>query len=115
MTKPTTDEFGEEAGALASSAQEKAREAFRAGSDYVRENPVPIIIGAVIFGAVLGALLVPREPRRQRDARHIARELLETVYDDLSDKLPQLKKQAITTRDSIADRVQELGQKLKWW
>ena len=96
-----------------SRAQEKAQDAYEVSRDYVRENPVPVIVGALVVGAALGILL--SRDRRQKDASEIARDLLETVYDDISEKLPKLRKQATATKDSLFDQVSDLSQKLRWW
>lgn len=98
---------------LGARAQERAQVAYEASRDYVRENPLPVILGAFVVGAALGALLA--RDRREKDASELARDLLDTVYSDLSDKIPKLRKQAVATKDNLIDQVQDLGQKLRWW
>ena len=58
MTNKTNwpDDAREEAQKALSTAQDTA---VRTGEKYLRENPIPIILGALLIGAVLGALLRP--------------------------------------------------------
>ncbi len=94
---------------------DKAPEAPRTGQRNSRENPLPLILLALVLGALVGAFLSRRE-RKQKDAVQAAKEWLETAYGQLAEKLPQPKK---TTKSwcqaAFLDQAQQVGKKLKWW
>ena len=50
-------EYAEKLGESAVVAQEQARKAYDGGQAYVKENPVPSVLGAFAFGMLLGVLL----------------------------------------------------------
>ena len=56
-------------------AQSKAQDALVASKNYVRENPVPVIVGALLLGAGIGYLLSQRE-KEEKDTAQAARDLL---------------------------------------
>jgi ElaB/YqjD/DUF883 family membrane-anchored ribosome-binding protein len=95
-------------------AQGKAQDALEASRTYVRENPIPIIVGAFLLGAGLGYLLSQRE-KEEKDTAQAARELLEIAYHEVADKIPALKKRYTDGQANLIDQAQNLGQKLKWW
>ena len=78
---------------------------------------MPIIVGALLVGAVLGVLLSQRDrdERKAKDTVQAARDLVETAYGELLEKLPKLKKQYSDTQDHLLEQAQDLGKKLKWW
>jgi ElaB/YqjD/DUF883 family membrane-anchored ribosome-binding protein len=95
--------------------REKAEEAFDSGRQYVRENPVWVILGAFVLGAVIGALLVPRPARKEPDAVQTVRDWLEKVLEDFSKQWPKAKKQAQALQEDIVGQAQKLGKKLPSW
>jgi hypothetical protein len=101
---------------------DKAQEAWKSGQQYARENPLPLILMALVLGALLGAFLSRRE-RKQKDAVQAAKEWLEAAYQQLAEKLPQLaeklpqpkKATASWCQAAFLDQAQQVGKKLKWW
>jgi hypothetical protein len=87
-----------------------------------RENPLPLIMLALVLGALLGAFLSRRE-RRQKDAVQAAKEWLESAYEQLAEKLPQLAEKLPQPKKptrswcqaAFLDQAQQVGKKLKWW
>lgn len=94
--------------------QDKAQEAIRTGTQYVRENPVPAILGAFLLGGALGAILASCN-RREAEPPHGAREWLESTLQEISNRLPRAKKQVCGIQDSIVDQAQEIGRKFRFW
>ena len=96
----------------------KAQEAWKTG----QQNPLPLILVALVVGALLGALLSRRE-RKKKDAVQAAKEWLEAAYEQLAEKLPQLaeklpqpKKLTVPwCQAAFLDQAQQVGKKLKWW
>lgn len=109
----TPDTPAENLKALAASAQSKAQDALQAGQDYAKENPVVLIGGALVLGIVIGLLCGHREPKR-KETTEIARDLLDDVLAQISDRLPNFKK-ASCCPSSILKGCQDAGKKLKWW
>jgi ElaB/YqjD/DUF883 family membrane-anchored ribosome-binding protein len=50
-------EYADKLGDSAAQAQEQARRAYEGGQEYVKENPVPSVLGAFAVGVLLGVLL----------------------------------------------------------
>lgn len=50
-------EYAEKLGESAAQAQEQARKAYDGGQAYVKENPVPSVLGAFAIGMLLGVLI----------------------------------------------------------
>jgi hypothetical protein len=105
-----------------SSEFDKAPESRRPGQRYARENPLPLIMLALVLGALLGAFLSRRE-RKQKDAVQAAKEWLESAYEQLAEKLPQLAEKLPQPKKptkswcqaAFLDQAQQVGKKLKWW
>jgi len=95
-------------------AQSKAQDALVASKTYVRENPVPVIVGALLLGAGIGYLLSQRE-KEEKDTAQAARDLLEIAYNEVAEKIPSLKKRYAEGQANLIDQAQSLGSKLKWW
>ena len=110
----TLENFTSRAQEFTHRAQERAQDAFQVSRQYVKENPVPIIVGALLVGAVLGVLLSQRD-RKEKDTVQAARDLVETAYSELLEKLPKLKKHYSDTQSHLLEQAQDLGSKLKWW
>ena len=49
------------------SSKERAVDAFNRGEEYVRENPVPVLVTALIFGFALGLVAGRRETWQERN------------------------------------------------
>lgn len=100
--------------AAVETAQAKAKQALQTGQDYVRSNPVPVALGALVVGVVLGALLAPR-PRKPADPVQSVRDWLEESLSDISHRIPDVKKRACGLSHDVRDQVSDLGRKLKIW
>jgi ElaB/YqjD/DUF883 family membrane-anchored ribosome-binding protein len=113
MTNETNwpDDAREEAQKALSTAQDTA---VRTGQNYLRENPIPIILGALLIGAVLGALLRP-PPRREPDAAQAVRDWVEKTLEELAAKWPKAKAQARSMQDDLLDQAQDLRKKVSFW
>ena len=61
MTNETNwpDDAREEAQKALSTAQDTAQDAVRTGQTYLRENPIPVILGALLIGAGMAAAGAP--------------------------------------------------------
>ena len=89
-----------------STAQGTAENAVCTGTRYryARENQIPIILGAVLVGAVLGACLAPKRHKKP-DAVQIVRDWLEKTLEQISEQWPKTKKQARSIQDKLARRL----------
>jgi len=120
MSNPIPEEIGttstefDETPPPACKCVEGAKSAYAASRKYVKENPIPVIAGAFALGLGLGYLLSQRE-EKEKDTAQAARELLDTAYSELRDKIPQLKQRYAETQSNIVEQAQALGSKLKWW
>lgn len=125
MTSYPPSEYGPDPESSESSADfadfDRARDAWRS-EQYARKNPFPLIVLALVIGALLGALL-SRGRRKQKDAVQAAKEWLETAYEQLAEKLPQLAERLPQSKKptvpwcqaAFLDQAQQVGKKLKWW
>lgn len=92
------------------------------GHGYARENPLPLVLLALVLGALVGAFLSRRE-RKQKDAVQVAKEWIESALGQLTEKLPQIaeklpqpKKPTISwCPAAFLDQAQQVGKKLKCW
>lgn len=103
----------DDAGRLVGSARNHAQDALRAGRDYTKENPLPIIAGALLIGVTVGVLCGRREPK-PKDASQMARELVEEAFARVADRLPALKR-LDACPESLRGGLSSLGRKLRWW
>ena len=97
-------------------AQDKANCLLKSGTDYVKENPIPVVIGALVLGAAIGSMVIRREKQEETDKLRSALQWIEDTYSQLADKIPQPKKSFFASSPpSILEQAQEVGKKLKWW
>jgi ElaB/YqjD/DUF883 family membrane-anchored ribosome-binding protein len=111
MTNKTNWPDDEQAREAFADVQESTEEALRVGGKYVRENPIPIILLALVAGAILGALLRPA-PRKEPDPAQAVREWFEKALQEFIAKLPAAKKQVRSIQDDVIDRAETLRKKL---
>jgi hypothetical protein len=95
-------------------AQGATEDALRAGRKYLSENPVAIILAALMVGAVLGFLLRPAPPK-QPDPVQAVREWFENALEELFAKSPVSKKQLRSIQGDLTDRAQGLQKWLRFW
>ncbi|MFZ0710300.1 MAG: YtxH domain-containing protein [Terrimicrobiaceae bacterium] len=108
------DDVKEKAQQAYSTTQDTAQNALSTGGEYMRENKIPVILGAVLVGAVLGALLVPKR-RKEPDAVQAVRDWMEKTLEELSEQWPKARKQARSIQDDLAAQAQSVGKKLHSW
>ena len=89
-----------------------AEDAVESGEKYLRANPILVILGALILGVALGALLTPRR-RREPDPVHAVRDWLEKTLEDFSKQWPKVKKQAHALQEDLVNEAENLGKKLQ--
>jgi uncharacterized membrane-anchored protein YhcB (DUF1043 family) len=105
-------------------------------------NPLPLILFALVIGALIGALLKRRQ-QKPKAAVEAAREWLDAAYAQLAEKLPQVaerlpqlaeklprlaekfphlaeklpqpKPTALWCQALFLDQARQAGKKLKWW
>lgn len=111
MTNKTNWPDDEQAREAFADVQDSTEEVLRAGGKYVRENPIPIILLALVAGAILGALLRPA-PRKEPDPAQAVREWFEKALQEFIAKLPAAKKQVRSIQDDVVDRAESLRKKL---
>ena len=95
-------------------AQGATEDALRAGRKYISENPLPIILGTLIVGAILGFLLRPAPPK-QPDPAQAVREWFEKALEELIAKSPVTKKQLRSIQGDLTDRAEGFQKWLRFW
>lgn len=93
--------------------QDSTEDALRAGGKYVRENPIPVILLAVVAGAILGALIRPA-PRKDPDPAQAVREWFDKALQEFLAKLPAAKKQVRSIQEDVIGRAEGLRKKLRF-
>jgi X-X-X-Leu-X-X-Gly heptad repeat protein len=92
----------------------RSQEASRAGDQSLRGHPLPLILLALLVGAVLGAHL-SRRKKKQKDAVHVAKEWLDATYEQLAEKVPQLTEKLPQLTEKVpqlAEKLSQLAEKL---
>src|SRR3954471_2736367 len=102
-----TSSFANDLRGRAAGMQEGATEALHRADVYVRQNPVPTILGALALGFLIGVLVRSSEPTprsRWNDAREDAEDHLRDLLGSIAKKSRKAyKKSASAVRDSIGD------------
>ncbi len=106
-------------------ACEKVEDAWRVGSEQVRENPIPILVGVVVVGAIIGLLLSRREPEppavsdavesQIEKTRQWAETLASQIADKVSASLPRKGWFSTPHEPTLLEQAQEVVRKLKFW
>ena len=119
------------------SAAEKAQETFAISREYIRRNPVPVLLGAVAVGASLGYLVMTCRSRSAYSERY-ADEPMAAVRDAIIGALAPVTHLVHTGYDSALDgagkamgrmhrfdsgravnsfshRIARIGENLKFW
>jgi hypothetical protein len=95
-------------------AQDTAQNALYTGGKYMRENRILVILGAVLFGAALGAFFASKR-RKEPDAVQAVRDWLEKTLEEFSKQWPKAKKQARSIQDDLVAQAQGVSKKLHFW
>jgi len=102
-----TSTFTDELKGRAADMQQGATEALHRADVYVRQNPVPTVLGALAIGFLIGVLVRSSEPTprsRWNAAREDAEDQLRDLLSSLAKKgRKAYKKSASAVRDSISD------------
>lgn len=102
----TQEDLKQRAGGL----QEEASQAFTRADAYVRENPVPTILGALALGFLIGILVRPSEPTprsRWNDAREYAGDAEDQLRSLLNAIAKKSKKAYKKSSSAVRDAVQD--------
>ena len=100
---------------LTQTAQDQACGLLKTGTDFVKENPLPVVFGALLVGVALGSLVGRRE-EEELDRLQSARRWIEDAYSNLADRIPQPKKSFFScAQPGLFEQAQDFGKKLKWW
>ena len=132
-----TKDAGERAKDLYHTAALKAVETLATSKEYVRRNPVPVVLGAVAFGLALGYLLVKARRTPLFGDRHADEPLVavrEAVLGALAPVKQRVHKGYDTAREgagkvmdglhdfssgragvSLPDQIGRIGNNLKFW
>ncbi len=108
---------------------QEARRSLRQAGTYVRENPLPTILGALTIGFAIGLLvrMVERENRAKsaRGKLHEAEEYLRSILEPVATKSKRAyAKSAGAVRDAVDDAVHRAkdldvsdytGPVVGWW
>ena len=89
-----------------------AEDAVESGEKYLRANTIPVVLGALVLGVALGALLTSRR-RKEPDPVHAVRDWLEKTLEDFSKQWPKVKKQAYSIQEDLVSEAENLGKKLQ--
>jgi hypothetical protein len=114
MTNDTNRSEDEQSQKSFEAVQGATEDAFRAGQKYFSENPIPIIVGTLIVGAILVILLRPA-PRKEPEPLEAVREWFEKAWEELLAKLPLSKKQLRSLKGEVADRAGGLQKRFCFW
>ena len=71
----------------------------------MRENRILAILGAVLFGAALGACFASKR-RKEPDAVQAVRDWLEKTLEEFSEQWPKAEKQARALQDDLVSPPQ---------
>lgn len=118
-TKKVAKQATEKTKELQRSASSKAEQALEASEKQVRRNPLPVLIGAIAFGASIGLLLCRNRYKRSLVNRYVD-EPLDSVGQSLVAALRPLGKKACrglsfarNRADRAMDRIDQFGKKGK--
>jgi ElaB/YqjD/DUF883 family membrane-anchored ribosome-binding protein len=95
----------------AAGVQEGATEALHRADVYVRENPVPTILGALAVGFLIGVLVRSSEPTprsRWNDARDDAEDQLRSLLSAISKKGKKAYKRSAEAISDAADAARNI-------
>ena len=81
----------------------------------MRENGILVILGAVLFGAALGACFASKRRKKEPDAVQAVRDWLEKTLEEFSKQWPKAKKQARSIQDDLVAQAQGVSKKLHFW
>ena len=118
----------------AATVKTQAGEAYHRGEEYVRTNPVPVVLGALAIGLLVGLAIARREEEeptaRERyldEPLHQTRDALYSILGPVAKRIRHGYGDARSSLEKAADRAQDLdcepffknarrfGDKLKFW
>lgn len=136
-TKDAAHRATDTARGIYQSATQKAGGTLATSKEYVRQNPVPVILGAIAFGAALGYLLMMAR-RKPTFSERYADEPLAAVREAIMSALVPVAQRVHEgydaardgagkvvdrvhrfgsgrTSDSLSDQIGRIGNNLKFW
>jgi hypothetical protein len=114
MTNWTPPDDAEENAERPSTPEDTAQNAILTGARYARENHIPVILGAALVGAVLGAFLASKR-HKKADPVQTVRDWLENTLEEFSEQWPKARKQARSIQDELAAQARGASKKLHFW
>jgi hypothetical protein len=106
-----TSSFADDLRDRAAGVQEGATEALHRADVYVRENPVPTILGALAIGFLIGVLVRSSEPTprsRWNDAREDAEDQLRSLLSSLAKKGKKAYKKSASALSDATDAARSI-------
>lgn len=107
------------------SATLKAEDTLATSKEYVRRNPVPVVLGAIAFGAAIGYLIVSARRKPTFGERYVdeplgaVREAILTALAPVSqrvhDSYDSARDNAGRTVHSLSGQIGRVGSNLKFW
>ena len=110
MTNKTNWPDDEPAREAFADVQDTTEDSLGTARKYLSENAILIILGTLIVGAILGALLRPA-PRKEPDSVQAVRDWLEKTLEEFVAKWPAAKKQARSIQEDVVERAEGLRKK----
>ncbi|HEV7866519.1 MAG TPA: hypothetical protein VGO90_02480 [Chthoniobacteraceae bacterium] len=124
----TPEDFQTTASHAMQDARQTAEQAYARGEAYVRQNPVPVVLGALFVGFLLGMLLGRREEPTFRE-RYVdepvnqMRDVLHSIFSPVAEKIHEQYTGAKDAASSFESRnvnpllseARRFGQKLRFW
>jgi ElaB/YqjD/DUF883 family membrane-anchored ribosome-binding protein len=108
------EQVSDEVRQRAEQVRQSAGEAVHRGEEYVRENPVPVVIGALAVGVVIGAMFafgrrdeITARERYLDEPMHHARDVLYGVLAPVAKELRDRYGAVRSSANAAADRLHE--------
>ena len=137
VTKDAAHRVSDSAKDIYHSAAQKSEDTLATTKEYVRQNPVPVVLGALALGAAIGYIIMSNR-RKPTFGERFADQPLNSVreailsalapvsqrvhdgYDSARDGVGKVLERAhhfgsARTSDSMSDRISRVGSNLKFW
>jgi ElaB/YqjD/DUF883 family membrane-anchored ribosome-binding protein len=125
VTKDAAHRATDTAKDIYQSAALRAEDTLATSKDYVRRNPVPVVLGAIAFGAALGYLILNSRRKPTFRERHAdeplaaVREAILTALAPVTQRVHEgydsARNHADRTVHSFSDQIGRVGSNLKFW
>ncbi len=114
-TKNTVNRAAEKAKNIYQSAAMKAEDTLATSKEYVRRNPVPVVLGAVAFGVAIGYMLMMARRKPTFSERYVdeplgaVREALLGAFTPVAKRVHKGYDSALDGAEKVMDRVHSFG------